>query len=109
VLGELRARRALDDARFAENFVSYRAARGQGPARIRQDLKALGIPSELLDSAIAQGADWAGLCRRARVRKFGPQPPGAWAEKARQARFLQYRGFSSDHIRLVLGSDLHDE
>jgi regulatory protein len=40
-----------------------------------------------------------------RNRKFGPEPPADWPEKARQARFLQYRGFSSDHIRLALGAD----
>jgi SOS response regulatory protein OraA/RecX len=33
------------------------------------------------------------------------QIPESWSDKARQARFLQYRGFSSDHIRFALGSD----
>jgi regulatory protein len=40
-----------------------------------------------------------------RTAKFGRQPPASWADKARQARFLQYRGFSSDHIRAATGAD----
>ena len=40
--------------------------------------------------------------RAARARKFGPELPKDWKERSRQARFLQYRGFSTDHIRAVL-------
>jgi regulatory protein len=35
--------------------------------------------------------------------------PESWPEKARQARFLQYRGFSSDHIRAALGADFDSD
>jgi SOS response regulatory protein OraA/RecX len=37
--------------------------------------------------------------------KFGAQPAASWAQKARRARFLQYRGFSADHIRAATGVD----
>ena len=43
--------------------------------------------------------------REARIRRFGPEVPLERAQKVRQARFLQYRGFSSDHIRSALGPD----
>jgi regulatory protein len=104
-IGELIAERALNDARFAANYVSYQAARGRGPLRIAADLKALGLPGELIEAALAEGPDWRVLARQVRVRKFGPDPPSDWPDQARQARFLQYRGFSSDHIRLALGAD----
>ncbi|MGH8140675.1 MAG: regulatory protein RecX [Steroidobacteraceae bacterium] len=97
---------ALNDSRYAENYVTYHAGRGQGPRRIGADLKALGLPEELIGAALAGGPDWRALAREVRVRKFGPGEPADWAQKARQARFLQYRGFSSDHIRLALGADL---
>jgi len=32
--------------------------------------------------------------------------PKRWPEKAREARFLQYRGFSTDHIRSALGAEV---
>jgi len=97
--------RALDDARYAENYVVYHARRGQGPLRIAAQLKAMDLPPEIIESALASGPDWKTLAREARIRKFGPQEPPNWAEKARQARFMQYRGFSSDHIRSALGPD----
>ena len=53
----------------------------------------------LAEAALADGPDWAALARQVRQGRFGARPPADWREKARQARFLQYRGFSSDHIR----------
>jgi regulatory protein len=104
-VGELIDERALDDARYASNYVSYSASRGQGPVRIASELKALELPADLIEAALAGGPDWRALAGEVRNRKFGAEPPADWPEKARQARFLQYRGFSSDHIRLALGAD----
>lgn len=103
------ADRQLDDARFAENYVAYHAGRGQGPNRIAADLASLQLPSELIEAAIASGPDWRALAGAVRARRFGAVLPGTGAEKARQARFLQYRGFSSDHIRFALGSEPDSE
>jgi regulatory protein len=105
VVTELVEERALNDSRYAENYVTYNAGRGQGPLRIAADLKALGVPSDLAAAALAAGPDWRVLAREVRTRKFGAEPPQEWAEKTRQARFLQYRGFSSDHIRAATGAD----
>jgi regulatory protein len=96
---------SLNDARYAEHFVAYHAGRGQGPVRIAADLKALGLPPEIIEAALESGPAWAARARDVRVRKFGAEAPDTWAEKGRQARFLQYRGFSSDHIRAALGAD----
>ena len=105
-ISDLLEERVLNDARYAANYVSYEAARGHGPVRICAQLKALQLPGELIDSALAGGPDWQVLAREARRRKFGAEQPSDWAERARQARFLQYRGFSSDHIRSALGADV---
>ncbi len=104
-LAELSEERALDDARYAANYVSYSAARGQGPLRIAAELQAVELPAALIEAALAGGPDWRALAADVRRRKFGSGPPAGWPEKARQARFLQYRGFSADHIRLALGAD----
>jgi regulatory protein len=105
-LAALLEERLLDDGRFAEHYVASRAARGQGPVRIAAELSGLGAPRELIEAALAAGPDWRSLAREVRRRRFGAAPPGSWAEKSRQARFLQYRGFSSDHIRSATGADL---
>jgi len=105
VVAELAERKFIDDERYVRQFVSYHAGRGQGPARIRHDLAALGLGAAMIDVALAQGPDWRALAREVRVRKFGLEIPASWADKARQARFLQYRGFCADHIRTALGPD----
>ena len=106
-IAELAAERLVDDSRFTENYLAYHANRGQGPARIAAALKALGLPRELIDSALAASPDWRARAQAVRSRKFGPEVPQSWPEKSRQARFLQYRGFSADHIRAALGSDFN--
>lgn len=95
----------VDDRRYAENYVNSHARRGRGPVRIAAELRRHGVSDAVVDAALASGPDWAALAQRARRSKFGREPPAGWAEKARQARFLQYRGFSSDHIRVATGAD----
>ena len=104
VVEQLRERGYLDDARFAAHYVSAHARRGQGPQRIRRELEDLGVAGELVGEALANGPDWGQLAREIRARRFGAEPPQGWPEKAKQGRFLQYRGFSPDHIRSALGA-----
>ena len=106
-IAELAAERIVDDARFCENYVAYHANRGQGPARIGADLKAMGVSCELIEPALAASSDWRARAQAVRSRRFGPELPQSWPEKSRQARFLQYRGFSADHIRAALGTDFN--
>ena len=105
VLAELTARGALNEARYAENYVAWHAGRGQGPVRIAAELRRHGLPVALIDAALAAGPDWQALASRVRRARFGPELPASWAQRARQARFLQYRGFSSDHIRAAAGTE----
>jgi regulatory protein len=105
-LAELAAEGALDDARFAQNYVASQAARGRGPVRIAAGLRKRGLTAELIEAALAAGCDWRALAATARTRRFGRRPPADYRDKARQARFLQYRGFSADHIRAATGADV---
>jgi regulatory protein len=105
VIEEFTACGALNESRYAHNYVTWHAARGQGPLRIAADLRRQGVEAALVDAVLAQQPDWAGLARRLCQVKFGGTAPGSWREKARQMRFLQYRGFSADHIRAATGAD----
>ncbi len=105
LVAQLQESGALDDERFAGHFVAYHAGRGQGPTRISRELGDLGVTHALIDAAVAAGPDWQALAREVRRRRFGPEAPQDWAEKSRQSRFLQYRGFSNDHIRHAVGPD----
>lgn len=102
VLTELVAEGLASDARFAEAFVAARLRRGQGPARIRRELELRGVGRELADTALGQ-ADWSGSAQAVREKKFGQALPADYRERARQARFLQYRGFTAEQIHRALG------
>ena len=103
VVSDLLEQRFIDDARYAAHRVSHHAGRGQGPLRIRRELEALDLDAPLIDAALADW-DWPQQAREVRIRKFGLPPPADWQTRARQARFLQYRGFSADHIRSAVGA-----
>ncbi|OXI32203.1 recombination regulator RecX [Burkholderia sp. AU16741] len=91
----------LSDARFAESLVHRRASR-VGVARIVSELKRHAVGDSLVEEVNAQlrETEWS----RAQAvwrKKFGalPQTP---AERAKQARFLAARGFSSATIVKLL-------
>jgi regulatory protein len=97
---------ALADARFTDSFVRSRIAKGQGPQRIRAELAQRGIADDEADDGLrAADVDWLAAIRAVRAKRFGPELPRDYAERARQARFLQYRGFSAAHIRAALEFD----
>lgn len=83
------------DQRMAQMLVQSNIRRGRGPARIRQDCQKRQLNQELTQSSVAQ-TDWLTLARELRQRKFGADLPVDAKEKARQLRFLQYRGFGLD-------------
>lgn len=105
-VAELAADGLVSDERFAESFVTARMRKGQGPVRIRAELRRRGISSELTQLHVDEsGRDWAGLAREVRSRKFGDACPEDFKEKARQMRFLEYRGFDGGQIRAAVGDD----
>jgi regulatory protein len=100
VLERLAEEGLQSDTRFAESFVQSRINQGKGPVRIRIDLGQRGIRDGVIEGALEEaGCDWYELANRERVKKFGAAMPHDFKEKARQMRFLQYRGFEQDHIQ----------
>lgn len=92
-----------DDRRFIENFVHSRINQGKGPIRVRQELGERGLNAGMIEEVLEDVAeDWCALARLVRDKKFGPELPRDFKEKARQMRFLQYRGFDSDHIQAAV-------
>ena len=102
VLNELASRGFQSDARFAESYLRSQAAR-LGAARLRQALRTRGVEAALIDSQMEKAAlpDELEATRAVWSRKFAA-PPADAREWARQARFLQGRGFSAETIRKLL-------
>ena len=106
VLDHLEQTGLLSDERTAAAYLSGHAAK-LGTMALRYRLRTKGISEELIDASLAQAiqADSLGSeeerARELWRRKFS-HPPGDAREWAKQARFLQSRGFSSDVIRRVL-------
>ena len=101
--------RFLDDGRYAEHFVAYHAGRGQGPRRIRLEMRGKGLPEPLIAVAIDESAPaWAERAQALRRRRFGAEAPGTLEERARQSRFLLYRGFTPAQVRQAFVVDRVD-
>jgi regulatory protein len=102
VLAQLESESLLSDARAAAAYVRSHAGRF-GAGRLRQELRSRGMNPDL---AAAELEDMDGELDRARAvwaRKFAAAPADA-RDWARQARFLQGRGFATEVIRRLLKS-----
>jgi len=102
VLDQLEHTGLLSDARMAAAYVRGHALRF-GAAKLNHSLRIKGISSELIEASLSQEGIADESVRAAALwrRKFADRPRDA-REWARQARFLQSRGFSTDIIRRLL-------
>jgi regulatory protein len=99
-ISRLTLERLQSDARFAESYARQRADKGYGPVRLREELRERGVTEAEVDVALEQlKVDWRVLATRVMQKKFGLDAPVDIKEKARRARFMQYRGFAVEHYR----------
>jgi regulatory protein len=105
VIERLIAEHLIDDRRYVDNFVVYHAARGQGPLRLRMQLRQMGLTGDIVESALANFPEWSLKIQEARRKKFGAAVPSDHAARQRQAKFLSYRGYTGAQIRAALGFD----
>ena len=107
LLDALEAAKFLSQSRFSESLVNRRAARF-GNGRILSELQSHGIDGEALqDLKTSLLDDEVSRAREVWRKKFGT-PPADAAERAKQMRFLQQRGFSPSSIRAAMRADDDD-
>lgn len=100
LLEKLTEEDAQSDRRFAENLGRVRTRTGKGPMVLQNELHKHRIDPLIIEEVMAvYEGQWAEMAEQVRVRKFGSPVPVDYKEWARQARFLQQRGFSAEHIR----------
>lgn len=100
VLHELIQDNLQSDTRFAQSYTQMKIRHGFGPVRIRQELRDRGIDNELIEQCLAIDLDeWVCAVNEVRCKKFGVDLPQDFVGRARQMRFLQYRGFTTEQIK----------
>jgi regulatory protein len=103
LLEDFKARGWLSDARFAEQIVHARQSKF-GSAKIAHELREKGVADELIADAVEQVKDNELENATEVWRKKFKSSPKSREEWAKQARFLQSRGFGFDMIKKVLNA-----
>lgn len=99
VIEKLADENLQSDARMAEAFVRSRINRGQGPRKVKAELRGRGIDDYDIELALEEcEPDWHALAEQVYRKRFGDAPPADQKERAKRLRFLEGRGFSFDHI-----------
>lgn len=102
VLDQLTADKLLSEHRYLESYIRSRVNAGYGPLRIQQELMERGISKADIKQALQEAPyDWQEKLEEAWQRKFNNLPQDA-KEKAKQGRFLIYRGFSMEMVSKLL-------
>lgn len=117
LLAEFEEKGYQSDYRTTLMLIRENIRKGRGRQRIKQEFykKKIAMPSnidELIDMAnaeseefrefvaeadsLVEGVDWLKLAVEARTKKYGDDIPVEQKDKAKQLRFLQYRGFQMD-------------
>ncbi|ALF59343.1 regulatory protein RecX [Psychrobacter urativorans] len=118
LLDEFESKGYQSDYRTTLMLIRESIRKGRGRGHIKQEFyrKKIDMPSnidELIDMAneesdefrefiddsedsLIEGIDWLKLAVTARTKKYGENIPIEQKDKARQLRFLQYRGFDTD-------------
>ena len=94
---ELAQQNYQSDQRVAELTLASQIRKGKGLQRIKQTLKAKHLDAELISHEL-QEVDWLEQAYQLKIKKFGETVEKDPKLKAKQVRFLQYRGFDMDVI-----------
>ena len=107
ILEDLEKRGWLSESRLTEQVIHARRARF-GARRIEHELRSRGVSEEAVAAAVPELKKGELEAARAVWRKkFGRLPTGQ-AERARQARFLQARGFDMEVVLKVIKGEAED-
>ena len=94
---ELAQQNYQSDQRVAELTLASQIRKGKGLQRIKQTLKAKHLDAELISHEL-QEVNWLEQAYQLKIKKFGTSVEKDQKLKAKQVRFLQYRGFDMDVI-----------
>ncbi|QHH97390.1 regulatory protein RecX [Acinetobacter dispersus] len=105
---ELAQQNYQSDQRVAELTLASQIRKGKGLQRIKQALKAKQLDAELITEEL-QEVDWLDQAYQLKVKKFGEEVATDPKIKAKQVRFLQYRGFDMGVIMKAIARTSEEE
>lgn len=108
LLDDFKQRGWLSDARFTEQLVHARKTKF-GSTRVANELREKGIDDGLIASAVEAIKTNEFKNAQAVWQKKFKAPPSNREEWAKQARFLQSRGFGFDLIKKILNRQAEDD
>jgi len=93
----------VSDQRFCESMIHSRFNRGNGPVKVRYELRNKGVAEHVVDSVMEDLLpDWQQSLSKLIKKKYDGQLSGAPAERIKQVKFLASRGFPHDMIYSVI-------
>ncbi len=101
ILADFKKRNWVSDTRFTEQILHARKSKF-GSARIAHELREKGVSDELISEAVQDVKENELANAKAVWRKKYDAPPSSREEWAKQARFLQSRGFGFEIIKKVI-------
>ena len=108
LVDELSENNYQSDQRVAEMTVRSQVRKGKGPNRIKLALRAKHLDKSLVQQDIAE-IDWYEQAYQLKVKKYGFEVSKDPKIKAKQIRFLQYRGFEMDAIMKAISRKENDD
>ncbi|TQR70273.1 regulatory protein RecX [Acinetobacter sp. RF14B] len=97
LVDELAKENYQSDQRVAEIMLSSQKRKGKGPNQIKMKLKSKKIDTALISEELKE-TDWVQQAYELKLKKYGPEVSKDRKLKAKQIRFLMYRGFEMDAI-----------
>lgn len=105
VITDFLEKNLLNDARFAEIYARHRQEKGCGPIRISAELRQRGISDSVIaDHVKITDNAWNIQIKRVWLKQFKGQIATDFKTRAKQMRFLQYRGFTQEQIECLMAT-----
>lgn len=105
VLDYCREHRWIDDERYGAMAVRAGAAKGQGPVKIRFDLRRKGLCDAQLEAAFEQPElDWFELAAELLARRARASELDDFKTRMKWLKYLLGRGFNQDQARYALSA-----
>lgn len=108
LVDELSRENYQSDQRVAETMLSSQKRKGKGPNQIKMKLKNKKIDTALIAEELKE-TDWSQQAYELKVKKYGVEVSKDPKIKAKQMRFLMYRGFEMDAIIKAISRKPNDD